>query len=50
LSDDQRIIKDKNLLKKLEAIQDMDEDNKAIVLKFLDLAIRDTKTKKAYGK
>lgn len=49
LSDEQGTIKDKELLKKLEAIQDMDEDNKAIVLKFLDLAIRDTKTKKAYG-
>ena len=48
LSDDIIAIKDKELLKRFQAIQDMDSEDKAMVVKFLDLAIRDAKTKKAY--
>lgn len=49
LSDEQTVIKDKELLKKLEVIQDMDAETKAMILKFLDLAVRDFKTKQAYA-
>ncbi|MCL6220954.1 helix-turn-helix domain-containing protein [Zunongwangia pacifica] len=49
LSDDVIAIKDKELLKRFQAIQDMDKENKAMVLKFLDLAIRDANAKKAYA-
>ena len=49
LSDEQVNIKDKELLIKFEAIQDMDGDTKAMILNFLDLAIRDFKAKKAYS-
>lgn len=48
LSDDVTTIKDVELFKKFEIIQDMDEDDKSIVLRFLDLTIRDYKTKQAY--
>lgn len=48
LSDDQITIKDKELLKKFEVVQEMDEDTKKIVERFLDLTIRDFKTKQAY--
>lgn len=48
LSDDATTIKDVELFKKFEIIQDMDEDDKSIVLRFLDLTIRDYKTKQAY--
>ncbi|MCL6220153.1 helix-turn-helix domain-containing protein [Zunongwangia pacifica] len=49
LSDDFIAIKDKELLKRFQAIQDMDKEDKAMVLKFLDLAIRDANAKKAYA-
>lgn len=48
LSDDATTIKDVELFKKFEIIQDMDEEDKSIVLRFLDLTIRDYKTKQAY--
>lgn len=48
LSDDVTTIKDIELFKKFEVIQDMNEQDKAIVLRFLDLTIRDYKTKQAY--
>lgn len=48
LSDDVTTIKDVELFKKFEIIQDMNEDDKSIVLRFLDLTIRDYKTKQAY--
>ncbi len=49
LSDDKIMIKDKELLKRFEFVQEMTGDDKNIVLKFLDLTIRDFKTKKAYS-
>lgn len=48
LSDDVTSIKDIDLFKKFEVIQDMNDDDKSIVLRFLDLTIRDYKTKQAY--
>ena len=49
LSDEQVSIKDKNLLHKFQAIQDMDGETKTMIINFLDLAIRDFKAKKAYA-
>ena len=49
LSDDNVQIKDKELLKKFEVIQDMNGQTKDIVINFLDLIIRDYKAKQAYG-
>lgn len=49
LSDDKVSIKDKELLKRFEVIQEMTGDDKNMVLKFLDLTIRDYKAKKAYA-
>ncbi len=49
LSDDNTLIKDKQLLKRFEIIQDMTGDNKTMVIKFLDLAIRDYKTQQTYS-
>lgn len=49
LSDDKISIKDKELLKRFEVIQEMTGDDKNMVLKFLDLTIRDFKAKKAYA-
>lgn len=43
-------IKDKDLLQKFEVIQEMNEEDKAIVTRFLDLTIRDFRTKQAYAK
>lgn len=48
LSDDVSTIKDVELFKKFELIQDMNEEDKSMVLRFLDLTIRDYKTKQAY--
>lgn len=48
LSDDATTIKDVELFKKFEIIQDMNDEDKSIVLRFLDLTIRDYKTKQAY--
>ena len=44
LSIDKIMIKDKELLKLFKIIQEMTGDDKNIVLKFLDLTIRDHKT------
>jgi hypothetical protein len=49
LSDNITSIKDKELLKKFEVIQEMSMEEKAIVLRFLDLSIRDFKTRKTYA-
>lgn len=49
LNDDTVSIKDKELLKKFEVIQEMNEEDKALVTRFLDLTIRDYKAKKAYS-
>ena len=49
LSDEQRLIKDKDLLAKMEVIDQMDEETKQMVVRFLDLAVRDFKTRQAYA-
>ncbi len=49
LNDDNVQIKDKELLRKFETIQDMDGDTKSMIINFLDLAIRDHKAKQAYA-
>jgi transcriptional regulator with XRE-family HTH domain len=49
LSDDIISIKDKELLKRFEAIQDMSGEDKQMIIKFLDLNIRDYMAKKAYA-
>lgn len=48
LTDDNTQIKDKELFKKFEAIQEMGGDTKKMIISFLDLAIRDYKAKQAY--
>ncbi len=50
LNDDIVSIKDKDLLEKFEVIQEMNDEDKAIVTRFLDLTIRDFRTKQAYSK
>jgi transcriptional regulator with XRE-family HTH domain len=50
LNDDNVSVKDKDLLQKFEVIQQMNEEDKIIVNRFLDLTIRDFKTKQAYTK
>lgn len=49
LSDENTQIKDKDLLKKFEVIQEMKGDTKNTVMNLLDLAIRDYKAKQAFG-
>lgn len=49
LSDDLVTIKDIELLKKFEVIQNMEDETKSMINKFLDLAIRDFKAKQAYS-
>jgi len=49
LEDNQAQIKDKELLQKFEIIQEMNGDTKNVVNTFLDMVIRDFKTKKAYA-
>lgn len=49
LSDDVVALKDKELLKRFESIQDMDGEDKTMVVKFLDLVIRDFNAKKVYS-
>jgi len=49
LSDEQITIKDKGLLKKFEAIQNIEGVSKNMIVEFLDLAIRDAKAKAAYA-
>lgn len=48
LSDEKIEIKDKELMKKFEVIQNMTGETKQTVLHFLDLVIRDFKAKQAY--
>lgn len=48
LNDNQVQINDTELLKKFEAIQDMNGDTKKLVNHFLDTIIRDFKAKQAY--
>ena len=48
LTDDNAQIKDKELYKKFEAIQEMGGDTKKMIINFLDLAIRDYKAKQTY--
>ncbi len=49
LSDDIIAIKDKELLKRFEVIQNMVGEDKQMIMKFLDLTIRDYKAKQAYA-
>lgn len=50
LLDDQQVsISDKDLLKKFEAIQNLQGESRAIVDRFLDLVIRDQTAKQAYA-
>ncbi len=49
LGGDKVSIKDKELLKRFEIIQEMTGEDKNMILKFLDLTIRDYKAKKAYS-
>jgi len=49
LSDDNVSIKDKELLKKFETLQDMTGETKRTVINLIDLAIRDFKAKQAYS-
>ena len=46
---EQATIEDKELFKKFEIVQHMDEETKKIVTNFLDLTIRDFKAKQAYS-
>jgi transcriptional regulator with XRE-family HTH domain len=46
---EEAVIKDKELFKKFEIIQQMDEETKKIITNFLDLTIRDFKAKQAYS-
>jgi hypothetical protein len=50
LNDYNVAVKDKDLLQKFEVIQEMNEEDKIIINRFLDLTIRDFKTKQAYAK
>ncbi|MEO0728734.1 MAG: hypothetical protein AAFZ63_29630 [Bacteroidota bacterium] len=44
------MIKDKELFKKFEEIQSMEEgETKQMIVRFLDLAIRDFKARQAYA-
>jgi len=49
LSDDNIKIKDKDLMKKFEVVQEMDGEMKRTVINLLDLAIQNFKTKKAFA-
>ena len=50
LNDENIQVKDKDLFKKFEIIQKMDDDeNKKMILRFIDLAIRDFKTRRTYA-
>ena len=48
LSEKPVVVRDKDLLKKFEVIQDLDEPTKQVVLLFLDLVVRDFKARQAY--
>jgi len=49
LSDEKIDIKDRELFKKFQIIQEMNDDTKLMVVKFLELAIRNFQARKAYG-
>lgn len=49
LSDDQVAIKDKYLLQKFETIQNISGETRVVINQFLDLVIRDHKTKQYYA-
>lgn len=49
LSDDNITIEDKALLEKFQVIQQMNGQDKSMVINFLDLVIRDFKAKQAYA-
>lgn len=49
LDDNQTQITDKDLLNKMEIIQQLEQEDKNVVYTFLDLVIRDFKTKQAYA-
>ncbi|WP_407401468.1 helix-turn-helix domain-containing protein [Chryseobacterium sp.] len=49
LNDETVTIKDKELMQKFEVIQEMADEDKAIISRFLDLTIRDFKTRKTYS-
>jgi hypothetical protein len=50
LNEDEVLVKDKELFKKFEVIQSMDDkDTKNMIVRFLDLAIRDFKARQAYA-
>lgn len=50
LADSEQVdIKDKELFRKFQIIQDMQGDTKSMINNFLDLAIRDFKAKQAYS-
>lgn len=49
LSGDEAPVKDRELLAKLQALEDVDPDTRAVVDNFLDLVIRDHRARKAYA-
>ena len=49
LSDEPTSVQDKNLLEKMKVIEAMDEDTRTVVMRFLDLAVRDFKARQAYS-
>ena len=50
LTDDQLVVKDRVLFQKFEEIQNMEEgEEKKLIIRFLDLAIRDAKARQAYA-
>ena len=49
LGEENTTIKDKELMHKFEVIQDMNGEDRKLINKFLDLAIRDYKARQAYA-
>lgn len=49
LGDENVLLKDKDLAKKFEIIQNMNGETRDMIINFLDLAIRDFKGKQAYS-
>jgi transcriptional regulator with XRE-family HTH domain len=49
LGDEETKIKDKDLMQKMEVIQQLEPKEKNVVYTFLDMVIRDHKTKQAYA-
>lgn len=48
--DEEIAIKDKDLMKQFEELQNLTGETKNVVLTFLDLVIRDAKTRRVYGR